>query len=66
MLLRIEDLRTLLEEIVARQQNPALTIDRVIVLLDDRQHSIDSDLVAAASQCLRNVAAQTEAELPRA
>src|SRR5258708_4084867 len=62
----LEHLDALLEEIVARIQDLAFTIARVVALLDHRQDGVDGELVAAAAQRLRNIAAQTEAKLLRA
>ena len=62
----LKDLGTLLKEIVVGQQNLPLVVARVVILLHDRQHGVDGDPVAATTQRLRNVAAQTKAELLRA
>ena len=65
-LLVLKDLRALLKEIVAGQQNLPPVVGWVVILLDDRQHGVDGDAVSTTTQRLGNVAAQTEAELLRA
>ena len=45
----LKDLGALLEEIVARIQDLAFMVARVVALLDHRQHRVDSKLVAAAA-----------------
>ena len=62
-LLVLKDLRALLKEIVAGQQNLPAVVGWVVILLDDRQHGVDGDAVSPTTQRLGNVAAQTEAEL---
>ena len=62
----LKDLRALLKEIVAGQQNLPPVVAWVVILLDDRQHGVDGDAVSTTTQRLGNVAAQTEAELLRA
>ena len=65
----LEDLCTLLEEIVARQQYLSSVVAGVWVLaalFNDGEHGVDGDAVAAAAQSFGDTVAEAEAELLRA
>src|SRR5207249_9683077 len=61
-----EDFHALLEDLIARIQNLAFPIARIVALFHYRQYRVDCELVAAGAKSFRNIAAQTEAELLRA
>ena len=50
----VEDVDALLEELVARVEDLAFGVVGIIAVLADEQHGIDSQLVAAAAQGLRD------------
>ncbi len=64
----VEDVDALLEELVARVEDLAFGVVGIIAVLADDQHGIDSQLVAAAAQGLRDrrVDAETKAASPLA
>ena len=49
-----EHVRTLLEELVTGIENLSLFVAWIISVLDNDQHGIYGELVAAATQCFRN------------
>ena len=58
-----EDLDALLEEFVARIEDLALLVARIVAVLADDQHGIDGQFVAAAAQRLGDGRIDLEAEL---
>ncbi len=59
----LEHLDVLLKELVARVENLAFVVPRVVPVLDDAQDCIDREFVAAASQCFSDRRVNLEAEL---